>query len=408
MGFTDLSCVPRDPKTGRVPRPVFDPEYRFSTSELSRGYVYDPATGRASGLPPALDRRPFAWLSSPPAAKPVVEPDVGAIAAVHESSHAVCALAKNRRAVRVSIVSTPEHDGISLTSSPSLGGDDWKANLRDEIVVFVAGRVGERLHFGTANPLRSDHDYRHARAAGQLIVGGRDPHSPEVVALVAEAEVEAERILRARWDLVSAIALRLVERGELGEQELLALVGVEQRHVRRLELPLMHRAANVRAFDGDQHELSVTFTTGSTVRRNAWPDGAYDEQLLVGEANVDLERANSGSMPFLAAHASSSLNDVLGTVTSAHMENGQGVATIRMSRRPELAGVVMDLKDGILRGISVGYQYLEVNKTKRDGGEPPLWVVQRWRPLEISLVPIPADAGAMVCSSKTFACDLFE
>ena len=113
-------------------------------------------------------------------------------------------------------------------------------------------------------------------------------------------------------------------------------------------------------------------------------------------------------MPFLAAHASSSLNDVLGTVVSARMENGQGVATIRMSRRPELAGVVMDLKDGILRGISVGYQYLEVSKTKRDGGEPPLWVVQRWRPLELSLVPIPADAGAMVRSGEKFECLLSE
>ena len=59
------------------------------------------------------------------------------------------------------------------------------------------------------------------------------------------------------------------------------------------------------------------------------------------------------------------------------MENGLGVASIRMSRKPELAGVVMDLKDGILRGINVGYQYLEVNKIKRDGREPPLWVVQR-------------------------------
>ena len=72
MGFVDFSHTERDPKTGRVPRPPFDVDYRFATSSPSRGHVHRDDVTVASGLAPASPR-PFPWLASPtPPAPPEI------------------------------------------------------------------------------------------------------------------------------------------------------------------------------------------------------------------------------------------------------------------------------------------------------------------------------------------------
>ncbi len=168
-----------------------------------------------------------------------------------------------------------------------------------------------------------------------------------------------------------------------------------------IELPRRARPAEVRAqsFDEKANTVELVWTTGATVRRCSWIDGPYDEELVVGTKNVRLERLNGGA-PFLNSHESWDLAGVLGSVVpkSARIESGVGVATVQLSRREDVAGIVQDIRDGIIRNVSVGYRYHKVEKTEKDDGSVPLWRVVDWEPLELSAVPIPADPGAQVRS----------
>lgn len=166
-----------------------------------------------------------------------------------------------------------------------------------------------------------------------------------------------------------------------------------------IELPRRLMPAEVRSqsFDEKANTIEVIWTTGATVRRCTWMDGAYDEELVVGSNNVRLERLNSGA-PFLNSHDAWDLSGVLGSVVpgSARIASGQGVATVQLSRREDLAGIVQDIRDGVIRNVSCGYRYHKIEKTETDDGTVPVWRIVDWEPLELSAVSIPADPGAQI------------
>lgn len=170
-----------------------------------------------------------------------------------------------------------------------------------------------------------------------------------------------------------------------------------------IELPAMARAAEIRAasFQEDDNTIEVVWTTGASVRRYDWRGGEYyDEVLIVNDAAVRLDRLNLGA-PLLDTHSSYELDDVKGSVVpgTARIENGRGLARCMLSRAQEDASVVSKVRDGIIRNISVGYMIHRVEKTSRGEGELSEWRVVDWEPMELSLVPIPADAGAQVRSA---------
>lgn len=148
-----------------------------------------------------------------------------------------------------------------------------------------------------------------------------------------------------------------------------------------------------------ERTIDVVWTTGAQVRRYDWWSGsAYDEELVVTPEAVDLTRLNSGAAPVLDTHGAWSLSDQIGVVVSARIDAGEGIATLRLSERPEVASLVADIRAGIVRNISVGYsvrKYEIVTAAARtDGAERPLYRAVDWEPAEISFVPVPADAGA--------------
>lgn len=168
---------------------------------------------------------------------------------------------------------------------------------------------------------------------------------------------------------------------------------------RFVELPRQVRGAEIRAssFNESDNSIELVWTTGATVRRRTWMDGVYDEELIVESGAVRLERLNAGA-PFLNTHSDWSLEDVIGSVVpgSARIEKGQGVARVRLSSSPGDADNVAKIRDGIIRNISVGYAIHRVEKIEADDGSVPTWRVVDWEPLEISAVPVPADAGAQI------------
>lgn len=179
-----------------------------------------------------------------------------------------------------------------------------------------------------------------------------------------------------------------------------------------IQLPQMLRDAEVRSgsFNEAANTVDVIWTTGATVRRRNWMDGEFDEELVVSPTSVRLDRLNAGA-PFLDTHDVFSLRSVLGSVVpgSARLDGTRGVATILMTRRPDAQGTVQDIRDGVIRNISVGYKIYGVQKQERKG-QIPLMRATDWEPMEISAVPVQADPGARVRSDaariETFACSV--
>jgi hypothetical protein len=166
-------------------------------------------------------------------------------------------------------------------------------------------------------------------------------------------------------------------------------------------IPVQQRAGAVApaSFDEAARTVDVVWTTGATVRRMDWFTGqAYDEELVISESAVDLSRLASGAAPVLDSHRGSTLASQIGVVLRASLQQGQGVASLQLSARQELAGLVQDIQQGIVRNISVGYRvqrYEIVSAANRtDGGTVPLYRATLWQPMELSFVPIPADAGS--------------
>jgi phage head maturation protease len=141
-----------------------------------------------------------------------------------------------------------------------------------------------------------------------------------------------------------------------------------------------------------ERTVEVVWSTGAPVQR-ADMRGPFAEVLDMSPAAVDLNRFDGA--PVLDAHRQSSTRDVLGVVQSPRVEAGRGIATVRFSERPEVAPIIGDVVAGVLRYVSVGYRVTEWREQKDSSGRRTKTAV-RWQPLELSLVPVPADPGASI------------
>lgn len=172
--------------------------------------------------------------------------------------------------------------------------------------------------------------------------------------------------------------------------------------IKTLETPMLSLRAAVRpgSVDIEQRTAELTWTTGAKGRRWSWDVGSYMEELDVSEQAVRLERLNNGA-PLLNSHSAYDLGDVIGVVERAWIENGEGKALVRFSQREEADAVFRDVKDGILRNISVGYAVHRYEVAEEEDDKLPTYRAVDWEPMELSIVPIGFDDGAKIRSAKT-------
>lgn len=159
------------------------------------------------------------------------------------------------------------------------------------------------------------------------------------------------------------------------------------------------RAASVApsTFDAARNTVEVIWSTGAKVDRMDWWTGErWIEELDMSANAVDLSRLNSGSAPLLNTHSAMTLEDQIGVVERAWIEAGQGRAVVRLSNRDDMESIIRDVRDGIIRNLSVGYRVTSWQVTE-DGGVKTKRATA-WQPHEISFVPLPADAGAVTRS----------
>lgn len=147
------------------------------------------------------------------------------------------------------------------------------------------------------------------------------------------------------------------------------------------------------SYDEAAGTVEVCWSTGADVRRyDWWAEAMYIERLDMAGANLD--RLQAGA-PLLLDHWRDSMN-VAGSVVpgSVRVENGRGLCTIRFDRSSELGQQAeAKVKGGHLRFVSIGYSVSTWEKQETIG-QPPVHIARAWQPFEISLVPVPADAGA--------------
>ena len=140
--------------------------------------------------------------------------------------------------------------------------------------------------------------------------------------------------------------------------------------------------------------VEVVWAAGAAVRRYSYREGDYLEELSLDPNHVRMDRFNS--MSLLDSHDAWTMDNRLGVVVagSVRFSSGKAFARVRLSRNARGEALFQDLRDGMPFPVSVGYRIHSFEKTEGDGDKLPTLRAIDWEPLELSAVPIPADAGA--------------
>lgn len=175
-----------------------------------------------------------------------------------------------------------------------------------------------------------------------------------------------------------------------GMSALMELRELNREQLRRVET--FDYAAAVRAAELDaepSRSLEFSFSSEAPVER--W----FGSEVLSHNAeSVDLSRLNDGA-PLLWNH---NPDQVLGVVERGWLDDKKrrGMVSVRFSRSAFAEEKLADIRDGILRNVSVGYSIGDAKQGK-DGSV----VATRWQPIEVSVVSVPADAGVGIGRSAS-------
>ena len=174
-----------------------------------------------------------------------------------------------------------------------------------------------------------------------------------------------------------------------------------------MQFPQMDRELRFEpaTFNAESRTVEVVWSTGARVVRRPFFGEPFVEELGMDDGNVRLDRLNAGA-PVLDSHDSFELSSVLGVVEGARLcgdkkKKREGRATIRFSQREDVVPVMNDVRDGIIRNISVGYRIHAIERDEAKDGQMATVRVTDWEPLEVSFVSVPADAGAQVRQDET-------
>lgn len=173
-----------------------------------------------------------------------------------------------------------------------------------------------------------------------------------------------------------------------------------------VDIPMLDIRAAIQPASLDVEARTVTFiaSTGARGLRRSW-QGDYYEELDVSETSIRMGRLQNGA-PFLNSHGSWDVSDVLGVIVKAWIENALLMVTVQFSQRADVEPVFQDIRDGILRHVSIGYRVYEYVVSEKQG-ELDVRRAVDWEPMEVSVVPMGFDDAAVsrnatreVCQAK--------
>lgn len=143
--------------------------------------------------------------------------------------------------------------------------------------------------------------------------------------------------------------------------------------------------------DEDTRRVKMAISSEEPVQRSFGM-----EVLEHSERAIDLSFLNSGRAPLLLDHDP---EKQIGVIESVDLDGSARRlrATVRFGRSGLAKEAFDDVTDGIRANISVGYA---INKMERDKEMDDKYIARSWRPVEASLVSIPADVTVGVGRSN--------
>ncbi|WP_241699979.1 HK97 family phage prohead protease [Tabrizicola fusiformis] len=136
-------------------------------------------------------------------------------------------------------------------------------------------------------------------------------------------------------------------------------------------------------FNAEARTIEAIVSTGAAVARPG-----YTEVLDL--RGVDLARLVGA--PVLDGRRRDTTRDQLGMIEAARMTSEGLLVVIRFRESTQAQAVMTDVANGTLRGLSIGYT-IEQTREAKDGTKR-VRTATRWTPIEVSIVPVPADPGA--------------
>lgn len=168
------------------------------------------------------------------------------------------------------------------------------------------------------------------------------------------------------------------------------------------DIPPLCLRADVGSINEENRTVDLVFSTGAAVERYDWWTGKrFIEKLSLKPSAIRLDRLNAGA-PLLDAHSAYSIVDQIGVVVpgSTRISSKEARATVRFSRRDAVEPIWNDVRDEIIRNVSVGYRVYKFEEDASGDNKIPVRTATDWEPFEISMVPMPADMGAQVRENK--------
>lgn len=153
--------------------------------------------------------------------------------------------------------------------------------------------------------------------------------------------------------------------------------------------------AEARADEPTEEQIEIAISSEAPVERGEWTGWdrwePYTEILGHAPEEIDLSYARDG-LPLLIGHDDREwTHDQIGIVENITIGADRVLrGRARFSKAPRAQEVKQDMLDGIRKKISVGYDPGEQFTPSEENGKK-VRRYTRWRPLEVSSVPIPAD-----------------
>lgn len=117
-----------------------------------------------------------------------------------------------------------------------------------------------------------------------------------------------------------------------------------------------------------------------------------------------LENDPEEDTPLLTDHRASA-RETVGRASGFTIDGPAVHATLRLGLADDVEPIFQRVKDGTLRHVSAGYRVTEWLEGRNERGQRTK-TAARWRILEISLVPVPADPGAVIKRSGSMPFDI--
>jgi hypothetical protein len=163
--------------------------------------------------------------------------------------------------------------------------------------------------------------------------------------------------------------------------------------------------------DLEARTIELRWYSGATVERGGgFFEDPYSLTFSMDASAVRLGRLNSGA-PLKAGHTGySDLSSVVGVIEKAWLENGEGHAIARFSSRKDVQPLLQDVRDGILRNVSMEARIYELDDVTKKGSAEKSFLATDWEPMAVALVQVGADPGAHALSEQAemFPCQILS